>query len=89
MYGLLRGNGDLTELPDVVEASIKADVLICYDATGQEVARYPANGSLFGNVEVLEGLNEGDRIVSSSYETYNDVDQLKFSERIKGKQDRS
>jgi HlyD family secretion protein len=40
-------------------------------------------------VEVLDGLNEGDRIVSSSYEPYNDVDELRFSERIKGKQDRS
>jgi HlyD family secretion protein len=40
-------------------------------------------------VEVLDGLNEGDRIVSSSYEPYNDVDQLEFSERIKAKQDRS
>lgn len=40
-------------------------------------------------VEVLDGLNEGDRIVSSSYDTYNDVDQLKFSESLEGKQDRS
>lgn len=40
-------------------------------------------------VEVLEGLNEGDRIVSSSYDAFNDVDELKFSESIKGKQDRS
>jgi HlyD family secretion protein len=40
-------------------------------------------------VEVLEGLNEGDRILSSSYDTYNDVDELKFSERLKGKQDRT
>jgi HlyD family secretion protein len=40
-------------------------------------------------VEVLEGLNEGDRIVSSSYETYNDTDELKFSDSIKAKQDRS
>jgi HlyD family secretion protein len=40
-------------------------------------------------VEVLEGLNEGDRIVSSSYETFNNVDELKFSESLRGKQDRS
>jgi HlyD family secretion protein len=40
-------------------------------------------------LEVLDGLNEGDRIVSSSYETYNDVDELKFSDSLKGKQDRS
>ncbi len=40
-------------------------------------------------VEVLEGLNEGDRIVSSSYETFNNVDELKFSESVRGKQDRS
>jgi HlyD family secretion protein len=40
-------------------------------------------------VEVLEGLNEGDRIVSSSYDIYNNVDELQFSESIKGKQDRS
>ena len=40
-------------------------------------------------VEVLEGLNEGDRIVSSSYETFNNVDELKFSESLRGRQDRS
>jgi HlyD family secretion protein len=40
-------------------------------------------------VEVLDGLSEGDRILSSSYDTYNDVDELKFSESLKGKQDRS
>jgi HlyD family secretion protein len=40
-------------------------------------------------VEVLEGLNEGDRIVSSSYDTFNDVDELRFSESIRGQQDRS
>jgi len=56
MYGLLRGNGELIELPGVEEASINADVLICHDATGREVGRYPANGSIFGNVEVLERL---------------------------------
>jgi HlyD family secretion protein len=40
-------------------------------------------------VEVLDGLSEGDRIVSSSYDTYNDVDELKFSDSLKGQQDRS
>ena len=40
-------------------------------------------------VEVLEGLNEGDRIVSSGYDAFNDVDELKFSQSMKGKQDRS
>jgi HlyD family secretion protein len=40
-------------------------------------------------VEVLEGLSEGDRIVTSSYESFNDVDELRFSESIKGRQDRS
>jgi HlyD family secretion protein len=29
-------------------------------------------------VEVLEGLHEGDRIITSSYETYNAVDELQF-----------
>jgi HlyD family secretion protein len=40
-------------------------------------------------VEVLEGLKEGDRIISSGYDTFNDVDELRFSESIRGKQDRS
>ncbi len=40
-------------------------------------------------VEVLEGLNEGDRIVSSSYETFNNVDELRFSASIRGSEDRS
>jgi HlyD family secretion protein len=30
-------------------------------------------------VEVLEGLHEGDRIITSSYETFNAVDELSFS----------
>jgi HlyD family secretion protein len=33
-------------------------------------------------VEVLEGLKEGDRIVASGYDGYNDLDELKFSEAI-------
>jgi HlyD family secretion protein len=33
-------------------------------------------------VEVLEGLREGDRIVASGYDSYNDVDELRFSEAI-------
>lgn len=40
-------------------------------------------------VEVLEGLNEGDRIVTSSYEIFNDVDELEFSQSIRGRQDRT
>lgn len=33
-------------------------------------------------VEVLEGLREGDRIVASGYDSYNDLDELQFSEAI-------
>ena len=33
-------------------------------------------------VEVLEGLREGDRIVASGYDSYNDVDVLRFSDAI-------
>jgi HlyD family secretion protein len=33
-------------------------------------------------VEVLEGLREGDRIVASGYDSYNDIDELRFSEAI-------
>jgi HlyD family secretion protein len=33
-------------------------------------------------VEVLEGLREGDRIVASGYDSYNDLDELQFSEPI-------
>jgi HlyD family secretion protein len=33
-------------------------------------------------VEVLEGLREGDRIVSSGYDAYNNADELRFSEAI-------
>jgi HlyD family secretion protein len=40
-------------------------------------------------LEVLGGLNEGDRIVSSDYEAFSDVDELKFSASLQGKQDRS
>ena len=37
-------------------------------------------------VEVLEGLREGDRIVASGYDGYNDLDQLQFSEPISPQQ---
>jgi len=33
-------------------------------------------------VEVIEGLREGDRIITSGYDTYNEIDELKFSEAI-------
>jgi HlyD family secretion protein len=33
-------------------------------------------------VEVLDGLREGDRIVTSSYDTFNHVDELRFTARI-------
>ncbi len=33
-------------------------------------------------VEVIEGLHEGDRIVASGYDSYNDIDELNFSEAI-------
>ena len=34
-------------------------------------------------VEVLEGLQAGDRIITSSYDAYNSVDELKFTEALK------
>jgi HlyD family secretion protein len=34
-------------------------------------------------VEVLEGLEAGDRIITSSYDAYNSVDELKFSQALK------
>jgi HlyD family secretion protein len=40
-------------------------------------------------VEVLGGLREGDRIVTSGYESFNGVDELRFSENIPGQQDGS
>ncbi len=39
-------------------------------------------------VEVLEGLKKGDRIITSGYDTYNEADQLKFSEAIPTQQDK-
>ena len=38
-------------------------------------------------VEVLEGLKKGDRIITSGYDTFNEADQLKFSEAIPTQQD--
>ena len=38
-------------------------------------------------VEVLEGLREGDRIVSSGYDAYNNADELRFSEAINSAKD--
>ena len=34
-------------------------------------------------VEVLEGLNEGDRIITSAYDTFNAVDELQFTSALK------
>jgi len=34
-------------------------------------------------VEVLEGVSEGDRIITSSYDTYNSVDELQFTTPLK------
>ena len=39
-------------------------------------------------VEVLEGLTEGDRIITSGYDSYNNADELRFSEAIKTTQDK-
>jgi HlyD family secretion protein len=39
-------------------------------------------------VEVLDGLQEGDRIVASGYDTYNDLDELTFSEAIPAQQEK-
>jgi HlyD family secretion protein len=34
-------------------------------------------------VEVLEGLNDGDRIITSAYDTFNAVDELQFTSALK------
>jgi HlyD family secretion protein len=39
-------------------------------------------------VEVLEGLTDGDRIITSGYDTYNNADELTFSEAIKTTQEK-
>jgi HlyD family secretion protein len=33
-------------------------------------------------IEVLEGLQEGDRVIISGYDTFNDIDELEFSEPL-------
>lgn len=33
--------------------------------------------------EILEGLNEGERVITSSYDSYGDVEKIVFDERIK------
>jgi len=40
-------------------------------------------------VEVLEGLREGDRIITSSYDTFNGVDELEFTDSINSERDKS
>jgi HlyD family secretion protein len=35
------------------------------------------------DVEVLEGLKAGDRIITSSYEGYNSVEELRFNSTLK------
>jgi HlyD family secretion protein len=38
-------------------------------------------------VQVLEGLREGDRIIASSYDTYNDIPELRFNEALPAPQE--
>jgi HlyD family secretion protein len=40
-------------------------------------------------VEVLEGLREGDRIITSGYDTFNGVEQLNFNEPLKASRGRT
>jgi HlyD family secretion protein len=40
-------------------------------------------------VEVLEGLSEGDRIISSTYDTFNAVDELQFTTPLKADENRT
>ncbi len=40
-------------------------------------------------VEVLEGLTAGDRIITSGYDSYNNADELKFSDAIKTTQEKT
>jgi len=40
-------------------------------------------------VEVLDGLREGDRIITSGYDTFNGVDQLNFNEPLKASRGRT
>jgi HlyD family secretion protein len=39
-------------------------------------------------VQVLEGLVAGDRIIASSYDTYNDIEELRFSEALPAQQEK-
>ncbi len=39
-------------------------------------------------VQVLEGLREGDRIIASSYDTYNDIPELRFTEALPAQQEK-
>jgi HlyD family secretion protein len=40
-------------------------------------------------VEVLEGLSEGDRIITSTYDTFNAVDELQFTTPLKPDENRT
>lgn len=40
-------------------------------------------------VEVLEGLREGDRIITSGYEAFNGVDELRFTASIASNRDKT
>jgi HlyD family secretion protein len=39
-------------------------------------------------VEVLGGLKAGDRIIASSYDTYNDIEELRFSDTLSAQQEK-
>ena len=56
MYGVLRGDGSLEELPAVTAAFLDGDGLLCFDSEDHVVARFPMADAMFGNIEELTRL---------------------------------
>jgi len=56
MYGVLHPDGRVEELTDVDAASIQYEQLVCYDASDNVVAVFPANEVTFGDVEALKHI---------------------------------
>jgi HlyD family secretion protein len=57
--------------------------LISKDGKGAQRAEVRLGRQNPRQVEVLEGLTAGDRIITSGYDSYNNAEELKFSEAIK------
>jgi hypothetical protein len=69
MFRIVLADGSIQELPQVHDASVQANSLVCYDELGTVLAVYEPNHVLaFGNDGVIEELARTGELLSESQE---------------------